>query len=495
MSVPQPKPDFAPPPEPLRARDANAARPDPLTTTAWATDRAGRLPAVVPARPLRLVGRRQARAEAVEPALLSLPAFRLFWFAKLASTTATGAMVFAFLLMVADQTGRATDNALFVACSIVPAILFGLPAGVVGDRLPRRPMMVGLSLARLVFAAALVVVVPSMAGIFAATLALWTIHQFHAPVESAALVDVIPPGRLVAAQSMSNLAGTLAQVAGVAILAPLALKTVGTPALFAVCAALYTVAAGLFALLPRLDRHLETRAAVSFRRALLDGWHGIRATDVTLRALICDVLIGIGMSALVVIVPLYLKRVLDAPTENSVFIFAPAAIGLFAGLRFAAPLGRWLGPPRVAAFGLLGFAVCVGALGLVEEIRHGLVAAGLPFDQFADLLRIPSLVLLVMLVAVPAGFFSATVSVTTRAILLGQTAPSRRVQTIATTALVGNLWALLPTLLAGIAADRFGVERVAIATALALAVGGVAAWTVVRPVPLRPVAASSLPVS
>jgi len=65
--------------------------------------------------------------------------------------------------------------------------------------------------------------------------------------------------------------------------------------------------------------------------------------------------------------------------------------------------------------------------------------------------------------------------------LLGRTTPALRGQVVATQSLLQNIGALIPTLLAGIAADLFGVKRVAVAIALLIAIGAVAALTVYRP--------------
>ena len=449
-----------------------------------ATTRSGRL------------GRFVARGrEERQPPLLRDERFRMFWLTRLATQTAQGALLYAFLLIVADRTDSATYNSLFVISSILPSIAFGLPAGIVVDLLPRRPLLVVLNGARFVFAVALVAHQPSLAGIFAATVGLWTIHQFYAPSESAALAALVPRERYAAAQALSNLALTLAQLLGLVILAPLLLKTAGPRTLFAVAAALFFVAGGFAGMLPRLDEHIARTAGRqrrSLRATLLDGWRGARADVVTYQALVNDVLIGIGMSALVVIVPLYLKRVLNTPAENTVFVFAPAALGLVLGLRYAPAIAQALGGQRVATAGLLGFATCVGALGFVQSLRTFLAdALRLPLDQIADLARIPSLVLVAMLLSIPAGFCSALVSVTARSMLLAHTPSSRRGQTIATVTLLGNVGALVPTLLAGVAADLFGVEPIAVAIAVVLTLGTVVASTVARPVVVPSASAST----
>ena len=43
--------------------------------------------------------------------------------------------------------------------------------------------------------------------------------------------------------------------------------------------------------------------------------------------------------------PLYLKGVLNTGAENTVFVFAPAALGLLIGLRAAPVLARAIGGP------------------------------------------------------------------------------------------------------------------------------------------------------
>lgn len=435
------------------------------------------------------------RATPAHPPLLQDEGFRTFWLTRLTTQTAQGAMLYAFFIIVADRTDAASFNALFVVCSSIPSILFGLPGGIVVDAVPRRPLLVWLNLARFVFAFALVTREPSLPGIFAATIGLWTIHQFHAPSESAALAQLVPPERYTAAQALSNLALTLAQLAGLVILAPLLLKTAGPQTLFAVCAALFIVAAGFAALLPRLDEHVGREGAWSggrraarrsLRAALLDGWRGVRADHVTYQALVSDVLVGIGMSALVVIMPLYLKRVLGTAAENTVFVFAPAAIGLVLGLRFAPRLGHAVGEQRAATAGLIGFAACVGALGFAAPLRTFLDdGLRLPLDQAAELASIPPLVVIAMLLSIPAGFTSALVSVSSRSLLLARTPAAQRGQVIATQSLLAHVGALAPTLLAGVATDIFGVEPIAVAIAVAITGGAVAARIVGRrPIPV-----------
>lgn len=426
--------------------------------------------------------------------LLTDERFRSFWIARVLSSAAHGALVYAFLLLVADQTDRAAYNSLYVICALIPSVVFGLPAGIATDQFPRRGMLVAINLLRFLFVAVLVVAPPSLPGVFAATIAIWMLQQFYSPTESAALSGLVVRGRLTEAQSLFNFAATVAQVVGLVTLAPLLLMTLGPPALFAVCAAFFFAAAGLCLILPPLDEHLggPRQPQRSLGRTLREGLVAIRANPIVTRALAADVLVGIGMSSLVVIVPLYLRRVLDTPAENTVFVFAPAALGLVIGLRLAPALGRAVGEQRLALAAMLGFALCVGLLGFVVSIRTLLNdGMGLPLDRLADALRIPAPVLLTMLISIPAGFCSAVVGVTARSLLLANTHPARRGQTVATVTLLTGVGALAPTLLAGVAADAFGVERIAVAIAAFIAIGGVVVQTAARTLPVAAPAPSS----
>jgi MFS family permease len=423
---------------------------------------------------------------AAEPLLRNVT-FRNFWLSRLLSQIGQGALMYALLIIVVDRTDQSFYNSVFVVCAIIPSIVFGLPAGVVVDSLPRRPMLFGLNLLRFLFALSLVANDPSLPGIFATVLAIWTIHQFYAPTEAAVLASIVPRERYTSAQALSNLALTLAQGIGLVILAPLMLKTVGPTPLFAVCGMCFISAAFLTALLPKLDENVrghQARQPMSMQAALLNGWRLARNDHVMYEVLIDDVLVGIGGSALLVITPLYLKGVLDTGAENTVFVFAPAALGLIVGLRLSPRLGRLIGERRVATIGLIVFSISVGALGFVEQIRDLLNNVLLiPTDAIANALHIPPLVFLVMLISIPAGFASSLVSVASRSVLLAHTPAAFRGQVIATTTLLQSIGALVPTLLAGVAADVIGVEQVAIAIAVLMAGGAIAAFTVFSPAP------------
>lgn len=426
----------------------------------------------------RMWRRRPTPLKSARPGLLADLDFRILWYTRLLSQTAQGALLYALLILVVDLSDRTVFNSLFVICSIIPAIAFGLPAGLVADTVPRRGLMVLLNLFRFVFMLLLVGSEASLAGVFAATLGIWIIHQFYSPTEASVLADLVDPQQYTSAQAMFNLALTISQALGLVVAAPLLLRLGGPKLVFVVAGILWLFAGALAALLPALQEHRVRRrtSGRSLRQMLGDGWRFARSDRFTFEAIIDDVLVGVGMSALVVIMPFYLERVLGTSKENTVFVFAPAALGLVLGIRLAPSLANLIGEQYLATLSLFLFALVVAALGFVEQTYDFLNDTLLfPLDQLTNAIGVSPLIFVAMLLSIPAGFASAVVNVAARSILLSRTPNHLRGQVIATQSLMGNVAALLPTVLAGVATDIFGVKPVAVGIGVCIVLVAMAA--------------------
>src|SRR4029078_4162787 len=96
----------------------------------------------------------------------------------------------------------------------------------------------------------------------------------------------------------------------------------------------------------------------------------------------------------------------------------------------------------------------------------------LPVGEIARSLSLAPITLMVMLLSVPAGMATAIGSVAARSVLLARPPPDMRGQVVATQSLFQNIGALVPTLLAGLAADVLGGERGAVAIAVRPRGGG-----------------------
>jgi len=416
-------------------------------------------------------GGRALPARIEEPSLFLDTGFRLLWTSRLLTQTAQGALLYTLLILVVDLSNRSIYNSLFVMCASIPSLVFGLPAGIVVDTVPHKFLLVLLNGFRFLFMLFLVATEPSLAGVFAATIGIWIIHQFYSPAEASTLASTVLQRRYTEAQALFNLALTISQALGLVILAPIMLKIGGARLVFALCGSFYIMAMAMCALLPHATVVVNRARAArqSLRTSLGAGLRFSLRDRLTFEAIIDDVLVSVGMSALVVIMPFYLERVLGTSKENTVFVFAPAALGLVIGLRLAPALGRLIGERYSATLGLVTFSLCVAALGFIEPTYTILNDTfRFPLDQLTDFLSISPLIAVAMLISIPAGLASAVVNVAARSILLARAPVQLRGQVIATQGLVGNIISLVPTLIAGIAMDIFGVKPIAIGIAICI---------------------------
>jgi len=415
--------------------------------------------------------------------LLDNDAFRAWWFSRLVAQTAQAALLYGLLILIVDQTNRSIYASLFVVCSIVPSLLFGLIGGWAADRLPQRALLTTLNVLRAVVVIPLIREPDNLFVLFAVTIGIWTLHQFYSPGEAAVMARILPESRLADGTSMGNLALTLAQVAGMVILAPLLLRLPDARPFVAICAAGYAVAAIFMLDIGRLRPRESAGRTIPFN--LRRGWEIATSSGRAFNAFADAVLIAIGLSSLLAIVPAYLENVLNTGANNTVFVFAPAVIGLVVGLRIAPPLGRWLGHGRIAIAATICFAFSAAAFGAIDSVARLIDTAGIPLASVADQLGLPTRTAATMLVSIPAGFFSAIVNVAARAVLLEVAPDDARGQVFAMQGVIGNAGALIPTLLAGIAVDLLGARPVAIVLALSLLVATIAAIRYARALPVE----------
>lgn len=420
---------------------------------------------------------RRGKKSDKQPSLLTNPNFRLLWLSRLCSQTAQGALLYALMILVIDLSERSFAVSLFVACSNVASMSLGLPAGIVVDSISRRFMLTMLNGFRFLFMLTMVAIEPSLVAVFACTIGIWIIHQFYSPAEASLVADLVPKDRYTEAQSLHNLALTVSQGVGLAILAPLALLWGGAQLVFVMAGALWLLAGSLTLLLPSVPVYQSTnkgRRRRSFMQTLTAGLDFIRRDYPTREAVLHDVLVSVGMSSLVVIIPFYLERVLGTSKENTVFVFAPAAVGLVLGLRLAPWLARVIGERMAAFLSVVVFGFCIFMLGFIEQTYWFLNdALHMPLDQLSDALKVSPMVLLTMIVSIPAGLAMSVVNVAARSILLQRTPGYVRGQVIASQGLIGNIVGLVPTLLAGLATDLFGVVPVAVGIAVLIISGGI----------------------
>lgn len=407
-----------------------------------------------------------------EPAIARDVRFQHLLFSRFLSTAAQESLAFGALVAVAREGGSALEVALVGVAALLPSAALGLYGGAVADELPKRVALAGAYTAQ----ALLCFIVPPLFGtglpvVVVLIFAVNTLGQVSSPTESSVLPLVASERQLASAASMVNLAASAGAGFGMALLAPVIVRSAGLEVVFYMAGALLLLAASRVFDLPVGDRTWRPALAppkVHVRSAIT--WL-VRHPAVAMMVLVA-VLAGTVNLVLMTLAPRFVEAVLDADAADTAYVLAPSAVGIVLALVFAPSIMRIRGERMAALFGLAVSTAFLFSMGLVSWIAGGvdpgnpLRLLGLIGLDLTEKLRTASILALPL----AFGVALATTSV--------QTYINRRVPLVyqgRTFALQSSLRsgvAIVALLTLGAAASGLGVEKVLlISPFLVLALG------------------------
>lgn len=424
--------------------------------------------------------------------LLERDDFRRFWLMRLANTSAVNALSYALLVFTVRNSASAIATGVLILTILVPSAVLGAFAGVVVDKLPRGLVLFASFAARVALVFLLIEAKDSLTMLYAVAFGLGVVSQFAVPAEAAVLPQIVRPERLTAANSFVNLGLLASQVVGMLILAPVLLKTTnGDPLLF-ILMAFFGFAAVMVTVIPQCHfRSRESREAVSIqgaRRDFAEGWLTLVRDQVAFLSLALSVVAATSTLVIVALLPKFSTKVLGIQPENIVFVLAPAAIGIFLGLRSVEWLSTRFNKLLTISGAYLLMAASLVALGLVPATARlladinllGLFEPGPLNDQSARILA-------TVLYANVYGF-GFTAVLTMGRVLLNERIPlNMQGRVFAAQSVLGNMTAIPPVVLASLLADSVGVEPVLVAAGVFALIAAV--WSRVkssRTVPAAP---------
>lgn len=202
--------------------------------------------------------------------LREVQSFRLLALATVGSAFGTWLAFVALTIDVYDRTGSAVWVSALLIADFLPAILIGIAASSLVDRLPRRRLMIASDLARVAIFAALPFA-GSAAAIVALAAAAGFATGFFRPALYAGLPNLLPDEDLPHANSLLQTIENVAWAVG-PVLGGLLVAATGPDAAYWINAVTFLVSAALLAGIP--DRLLQQAQAVGrgYWRDLADGF-------------------------------------------------------------------------------------------------------------------------------------------------------------------------------------------------------------------------------
>jgi hypothetical protein len=404
------------------------------------------------------------------PALRANPRFIRYALAKFLQLTAQNSLIYGLFILIVSQQASSLATSAFVLTSILPSIVLSLPGGVLGDALPNKLTLVWTLLIRLGIAWTFFQHDLGLAIVLGLTTLNWAVYQFYTPGENAAVPALVQSGQLGAATALLQAVSLMAQLGGAGLLAPLSLKVLGDEGLFAIVCALLLAALILFISIPHMSLKTDApRGRMGWLRALPVGIRTIRGSSDLLRATILRVVLDAGFVMLVVAAPLLVTEVLDAAPENAIYLVAPGALGIAAGLVIAPALARWTSQRVFIWTGYSLAMVTVLLLAWVPDVARLLdERTFLPLEQLQDTFGVGREIATTLLLLPIGGLGMSLVQVASRASVYEYAATSTIAQVFATQSAIGSVAALVPAILAGLFLDVMDVATVLAIIALFL---------------------------
>jgi MFS family permease len=391
--------------------------------------------------------------------------FRALWSAQLLAQSAQHAIHFIQLVLIEQLTGSTIHIGLTILAFSLPGVIFSPVAGVLVDRLPKKWVLVGSNLLRVVLALCYIPVLNLLSGdwqllgVYTLTFLTATLAQFFAPAEAATIPLLVGEDHLLAANSLFTLTMVVAQVIGLLILGPLSVGLLQVRGGFILIALLYLLAALSVSRLPRDVPAAHGRPSIDWSGLWDEFRVGLRfvAGQPPLQAAMTQlVTIATLVMIMAMLAPGYAARVLGMSAQNAILVIAPAGLGM---LLAGGVVGRWghvLRRARLAPLGLALAGLCFAALGLVSLDYHRLLQPILAVYPRAAF----SLASATMAIGLALGFFMATVNIVSQTTLQLESPPHVRGRVFSVQFMLNNLLGIPPMLaLAGIA-DAVGIPSV-----------------------------------
>ena len=303
--------------------------------------------------------------------LREVQSFRLLALATLGSAVGTWLAFVALTIDVYDRTGSAVWVSALLIADFLPAILIGLAAAAVVDRLPRRRLMVASDLVRVAIFAALPFADDATTIVALAAVAGFATGFFR-PALYAGLPNLLPDEDLPHAnsllQTIENLAWALGPVIGGVLVA-----ATGPDAAYWINSVTFLLSAALLAGIP--DRLLQAAPAVGrgYWRDLTDGYRLVRNSRALLTVLTAWNVIMLASAGVNVAEVVLAKEAFGAGDFGYGLLVGATGVGLALGSLVAGSLldRRAIGTVYATSIGL----VAVGMFGAAASPNVWVAAA------------------------------------------------------------------------------------------------------------------------
>lgn len=400
----------------------------------------------------------------------------LLWIAQAISQTAQNAIWFALMVLIEETTHSTAQLGIAIVAYILPSIIFTIPAGVLVDRIDKRVVLVTTNWIRAIVVLGYVIFSHTLEVVYSVTFVFSVFSQFFLPAESAMIPALVGRSKLLTANSLFNLTFTISQLVGIVFLAPIVIKLFGINSLFVMVAVLMAICGGLVFGLPtsasRRTSEVDgqgAHAVQQFTDDLKETWRFLAADKV---ATVAMLVLTVGATLTLItamLAPRYMVTMVGIRADDTVYVLAPAGVGMALGATIIGRLSRWVQKELLVLAGVFAVAIGLLLMAIVSPLWNFFFLGMLSLvTDPATLPRVVSLVTLVMMVAAVTGFALSMMIISAQTILQERAPTESRGRIFAAQIMLGNVASVLPLVFIGELTDRVGVSWVLALLALSI---------------------------
>lgn len=277
----------------------------------------------------------------------AVPTFRTLWIAALVSNIGSWMQTVGAQWFMVEQNSSPLIIALVQTASAAPVLLLGIPAGVLGEFLNRRSLLIWVQGAQVLVSAALVAL--TAAGemtpylLLTLTLLLGAVSAVQLPAYEAISAEIVPTRMIPNAASLSAISVNLARAVGPAI-AGLFLSGLGVAFVFALN--LVSFAVFLAVLIGWRSYRPDLHQSERFIAATRAGVRYVSHSGVVRRIYVRLGMFVVPGSVLYALLPLVATDQLRLDSAGYGLLLAGLGVGAVAAAFFAPPMRDRIGPNR-----------------------------------------------------------------------------------------------------------------------------------------------------
>ncbi|WP_310487147.1 MFS transporter [Chamaesiphon sp. VAR_69_metabat_338] len=397
-------------------------------------------------------------------ALLKNRSFLLLWIGQIFSQVADKVLLVMSIALLTTYNipvkYAASSGSYLMVSSTIPAILFGVAAGIFVDRYPKKQVMVVSNVLRGLLILLLPVLPKEFAILLIVNFMISVVMQVFTPAELSAIPLVVKPENLLTANALFTTTSITSLIFGFGI---------GEPILTAVTniskngsreilvAALYFIAAGSVQL---VGMHEQIDTSKQARRA--NPWNELKVGSEYLASnkLLLSAMLQLAVlfSTIAALLGLSIKLTSEVGLKPEQFgtLVAPLGIGLVLGAGILGHLGGRLQQKSLPLIGFIGMGVTLIAFTFVHDLWLGICCAGI------------------------LGLGASLIAVPMQTLIQEKTPEKMRGKVFGFQNNAVNIAVAVPLVIVAPLADRFGLPPVLWGMSGIVTVAGIIAWDSTR---------------